>query len=117
MAHDILDDIRTRVEARTATAGGGTIKIDPATWLAILSSVLEVVLECLKKKNDRKQVADSLRRPMVGQQLVVRRKLIKELGRTQFKQLGPEIVQNLVAVAHDATPEEAELFVEQLTNA
>lgn len=117
MATDMLSEVRTRVEAQLPGENGAAVKLDPTTWLALLSAVLEVVQECLKKKTDRPVIAASLRRPMLGQQLVVRRKIIKELGRAQFKKLGPEIVQALVDVGQNATPEEADLFLQQLTNA
>lgn len=115
MAVDMLSEVRSRVEKNLSTPENA-VTFDPTTWLALLSAVLEVVQECMKKKTERAKIADSLRRPMVGQQLIVRRKIIKELGRSQFKKIGPEIVQALVDVGQETTPEEAALFLDQLTN-
>lgn len=117
MAADILATVRDRVAAKFKSSAAGSdtsIKIDPATLLAIFSAVMEVLQSCLAKRKDKLKLAADIQNPTMLQQLTLRRAVIKELGRSEFKKFGAEYVTHLIDVAKEATDEEAFAFIDEL---
>jgi hypothetical protein len=114
-AVDILATVRDRVTAKFKSgAANAAIAIDPAIWLAIFDAVMEMLQDCLAKRKDKLKLAADIQNPTLIQQLALRRAVIKELGRAEFKKLGAELVTHLVDVAKEATDEEAYAFVDEL---
>jgi hypothetical protein len=113
MSADILAVVRDRATAKIK-ATKSEISIDPATWLAIFTALVQLLQSCGKKDKDKTRLANSLRKPTVMQQIATRRAIISELGRPAFRKHGDTIVTQLFEVGAEASPEEAAAFVAQV---
>lgn len=126
MSSDMLQVAQDRVTEKlnaAAQASGQPMKaIDPAVWAGILSTALNIILECQKKRAAEgappavasQKVAKALANPTMVQKLVVRSKMIREVGRRKWRENGDEIHEKLMAVNIEATDDERLALVDQV---
>ena len=116
--HDMLQETQDRVIVKLneqASMDAPAEAIDPAVWAGILSTVLDIIKECIKKRNgDVAGTAQAIKDPSLIQRLRVRKKLISSMGRKAFRQHGEAVHAALMDVANESTKEDREQLVLQV---
>lgn len=95
--------------------------IDPSVWLGLLTTVLEIIRDCQKKRMGSKAeknaaVAAELKRVPLTAKLKLRADMIRKVGRATWRNNCKEIQEKFVQVAHEASDTERLKLVEQICN-
>lgn len=119
---DMLELAQQRVIERLNAENPEYAKaIDPTMWVGILSTILEIIRDCQKRRQGtaaqkNAATAESLRRVGLVQKLKLRDSMIKKVGRKAWRDNAREIHLQFVAVSESATDDERLQLVQQICN-
>lgn len=113
---DTFELLQNRVTKRLEGSGDVLKALDPAAWIGIFSSLVEIIKECRKLHGDANTKA-SLKSPNMVQKMRLRRALIKHVGRKQMKAFDQPVTQALLATGAEASADEIDAFYTQVKQA
>jgi hypothetical protein len=114
-SEDMLELAQTRALDKIQKKGVAAA-IDAETWMRIGLAMVELYLECKKRKNSEAEMVRSTRNPTLFQRIRLRRALVKHVGRKKLNEMKNEgtLIDALVEVGAEASEPEVKTFVAQV---
>lgn len=125
MAQDMLAELQKRVDAklRAAPEGSPLKVIDPATWVLLLTTVVDLLKTCMaargtgvSKTDGRKVLLSELKSPRIIQRIRLQTAVMRQLGGRgkDKRQQAEAIVAAMFAVSAEAKAEEHEALLNEV---